>query len=208
MYKRQPEKPANVAAIVLAAGKSSRMEGRNKLLENIAEQPILGHVLSALTSSQVDRCVLVTGHQAELVKQCANQYKIEFVHNEHPELGISSSIKAGLAFLGKEHDAVLIVLADMPDISSTIIDTLIASFNSERDAGICIPTFKGQRGNPVLWSSSFFSKLLNVEGDLGGKQIIFQCEEAVCECEVDSNAIHEDIDDLSELNQRRLKDLN
>tara|TARA_B110000114_G_scaffold87999_2_gene92936 strand:- start:17216 stop:17854 length:639 start_codon:yes stop_codon:yes gene_type:complete len=190
------------AAVVLAAGKSLRMGQRNKLLECVDEMPIVHKVLNAVTASIVHQCVVVTGYQAERIRNSVCDYQVDIIVNSEYEQGLSSSLKAGLKCLDSEVDAVLIVLGDMPDIDVGIINQLVLSFDPTQGREICVPVHNQRRGNPVLWSQRFYQDLCQIEGDVGGRHLIVKYRGWVYECYVDDESIHTDIDTFEQLNAR------
>jgi len=191
------------AAVLLAAGCSSRFGSNNKLLEPVNDIPILQHSLQAIFDSALQQCILVTGHEAADIEAVAENHPISIVHNPDYRLGISGSIKVGIQAVHEDIDAAVIVLGDMPGIDRHIIDTLVSAFNPGQGHEICVPTFRGRRGNPVLWGRRLFSDLCMLEGDIGGRQLIGQYKEAVKECECFNEAVHIDIDTITDLIDRK-----
>jgi molybdenum cofactor cytidylyltransferase len=82
----------------------------------------------------------------------------------------------------------------MPLISGRHIDRLIAAFNPLEGRAIIVPTRRGKRGNPVLWSKRFFPEMAEIAGDVGAKHLIGEHAELVAEVEMDDDAILVDID--------------
>ncbi|MFQ5936356.1 MAG: NTP transferase domain-containing protein, partial [Acidiferrobacterales bacterium] len=138
-----------VAAIVLAAGRSTRTGNRNKLLVELEGVSLVQRVVQALTGSRVDPIIVVVGHQYQQVQEALADEPVTFTYNPDYAEGMSSSLRRGLAALPEEADAFLICLADMPQVSAAHIDPLIAAFEPTQGREICVPTFRGQRGNPV-----------------------------------------------------------
>lgn len=189
-----------VVALILAAGRSSRMGLQNKLLAPIEGVPMVARTANAALASGVDTIIAVTGHEKEAVEAALAAHlpagnKLRLTHNPDYREGLSASLKAGIAAAEKEGaDALLILLGDMPDVSASVIDRLIAAYDPEEGRLICIPTFQGKRGNPVLWDARFFEEMQSLRGDIGAKPLIAQYEEAVCEVPVPEDTIHRDLD--------------
>src|SRR5690606_28392607 len=101
------------------------------------------------------------------------------VHNPDYAEGLSTSLKAGLAALPADSEAVVVALGDMPDVTGALIDRLVAAIDPARGALIAVPTREGRRGNPVVWSRRFFEDLARIEGDIGARHLIAQHNEAV-----------------------------
>ena len=91
-------------------------------------------------------------------------------------------------------DGALVLLADMPRVDASLIDTLVGAFDPARGALVVVPTFDGKRGNPVLWSRRFFADLMALQGDVGARHLIGSHAEAVTEVGVDGNAALTDVD--------------
>ncbi len=182
-----------IAALVLAAGRSSRM-GSNKLLAEVAGKPMVAHVVDAALASQARPVVLVTGNEAERVAAALGDRPVQRVHNADFAAGISGSLKAGLRALGDEVDGALVCLADMPLLGAATLDRLIAAFNPVEGRAICVPTWNGKRGNPVLWSRRFFPEMAELAGDVGARHLIGEHAELVCEVAMADDAVLLDID--------------
>jgi molybdenum cofactor cytidylyltransferase len=176
----------STAAIILAAGSSSRMGGgRHKLLLPLDNRPVLAHVIDASLASKARPIIVVLGHQSDQVRSHIKHYTIhhdiELVENTHYQQGMSSSLRIGILTLltygyMKEHlshhvDSVLIVLGDQPLITPKVFDTLITAYRATGKP-IVAPLYKGKRGNPVLFDKSLFSELIEVTGDEGGRTVL------------------------------------
>jgi molybdenum cofactor cytidylyltransferase len=173
-----------IAALVLAAGKSSRMGGPNKLLATLDGKALIGHAVDAALGSRASSVTVVTGHMAERVSAALDGRSVAIVHNPDFAEGMSTSLKAGLAALPADVEAVIVLLADMPRVTSGMIDQLIAAYEPARGSLIVLPTFDGRRGNPVLWSRRFFADLIGVTGDIGARNVIGSYPEAIAEVEL------------------------
>ncbi len=184
----------NVAAIVLAAGRSTRMGGPNKLLAEIGGKPLVRIVVEQALASKASSVVVVTGHQQAEVEQALHGLNVSFTHNPDFADGLASSVKAGIAAVPKDADGALICLGDMPLIDAQLIDRLIEAFSPDKGSLIVLPVAGGRRGNPVLWSRRFFSELMMLDGDIGARHLITQHNEAVAEVEVDGKSAFLDID--------------
>ncbi len=192
--QRQPR----IAAIILAAGQSRRMAGRHKLLADIGSQPMIAKIVDEACASDVSDVIVVTGHNAQGVREALAGRELTIVHNPDYADGISTSIKQGIAALRDiaegMPDGVLICLGDMPAVASRHINRLIGAFNPLEGRSICVPTYKGKRGNPVLWASPLLEQFATLAGDAGAKYLIAQNEELVCEVAMDEDAVLVDID--------------
>lgn len=165
-----PQSPA-VATIVLAAGRGSRMRLTCKPLLVLDGQPMVVTVVEAAVASRATQTIVVVGHEASLVREELKEMPVHIVDNPDHRLGLSTSIRAGLASLPSTIDAAVFLLADMPLIRHDHIDRLIGVF-AESSADICLPVHRGRRGNPVLWGRALFEELAALEGDTGGRALL------------------------------------
>ncbi len=183
-----------VAAIVLAAGRSSRMGGPNKLLAEIGGRPLVRIVAEAALASRARPVIVVTGHQRERVEAALAGLDVVLVHNPAYADGLSASLKAGIAAVPPAADGAIICLGDMPQVEALLIDRLLAAFDPERGALVAVPTIGGKRGNPVVWSRRFFSDLSTLTGDVGARGLIASYPEAVVEVATTDDAAFTDVD--------------
>lgn len=188
-----------IAALILAAGLSRRMGKANKLLAEIDGGPMVARVADAVLASKAAPAFVVTGHEAERVRATLDGRLLTFLHNPDYAEGLASSLRRGIAAMPDDVDGVLVCLGDMPRVTSGDIDQLIAAFNPVEGRAICVPTFRGKRGNPVLLSRRFFAEMLRLKGDLGARALIGQHHDVVTEVEVESDAVLIDIDSPDKL---------
>ncbi len=189
-----PEKGRNIAAVVLAAGRSSRMGGPNKLLAEIAGRPLIRIVVEQALGSRARPVIVVTGHQRERVEAALSGLAVKFAHNPNFAQGLGTSLKAGIAALPAEVDGAIVCLGDMPQVDAALIDRMISAFNPAMGALVVVPTIDGKRGNPVVWSRRFFADLMAVEGDVGARHLIGRYTEVVAEVPLTGAAAFTDVD--------------
>jgi molybdenum cofactor cytidylyltransferase len=183
-----------IAAVILAAGRSTRMGGPNKLLAEIAHRPLVRIAAEAALASRADPVIVVTGHQRAEIERALGAMPVRLVHNPDFAQGLGTSLKAGIAAVPAQAEAVLVLLGDMPRVDAPLLNRLIAAFDPDRGALVVVPTFEGKRGNPVLWSRRFFPDLMAIEGDVGARHLIGRYAEAVVEVPVDGVAAFDDVD--------------
>jgi molybdenum cofactor cytidylyltransferase len=183
-----------VAAVVLAAGRSTRMGGPNKLLAEIAGRPLLRIVVEEALASRASPVIVVVGHERAEVEKALAGLRVQLVHNPDFAQGLGTSLKAGIAAVPTEADGAIVCLGDMPQVDASLIDRLIAAFDPDRGALIVMPTVEGRRGNPVLWSRRFFPDLMAIEGDVGARHFIGRYSEAVVEVPLEDKAALVDVD--------------
>jgi molybdenum cofactor cytidylyltransferase len=183
-----------IAAVVLAAGRSTRMGGPNKLLAEIARRPLVRIAAEAALASGAKPVIVVAGHQHDQVEQALTGLPVRVVHNPNFADGLGTSLRVGIAAVPAEADGAIVLLGDMPQVDARLIDRLITAFDPDRGALVVVPTFEGKRGNPVLWSRRFFPDLMAIEGDVGARHLIGRYGEAVVEVPVDGKGALTDID--------------
>ena len=198
-----------IAAIVLAAGRSSRFEGGHKLLADTGGAPLIAHVMAALSQSNAAGIVLVTAPDGLPIAAAAGSGRWHTMVNEAAHEGLSSSIRAGLRALGIEsksepgqpaYAGALIVLADMPGVSAHLINALIALFERHDHNAIAFPTEPGGRqGHPVLWPVALFPELMKLSGDRGAKELLQTHSGLVVTLPVGDAAPFHDIDTRQDL---------
>jgi len=198
-----PQRTPRVGGLILAAGQSRRMGSVNKLLADIEGRPMVARVADALLASRARPIVVVTGHQAERVREALAGRDVRFVHNPDYAEGLSTSLRVGLAALGDDVDGAAICLGDMPDVAPAHIDRLIAAFDPAAGRTICVPTFNGKRGNPVLWDRRFFKDMASVSGDVGARHLIGDYEDAVHEVAMPDSGVLNDFDTPEALAARK-----
>ena len=189
----KPKGP-RIGALLLAAGQSRRMGGPNKLLAEIDGVPMVARVAQRLLASRARPIIAVLGNQADAVDSALGKLPVERVRNPEFAGGLSTSLKRGIAALPSDLDGVIVCLGDMPLISGRHLDRLIAAFNPLEGRAIIVPTRRGKRGNPVLWSRRFFAEMADLAGDVGAKHLIGEHAELVAEVEMDDDAVLVDID--------------
>ncbi|NVN84554.1 MAG: NTP transferase domain-containing protein [Rhodopseudomonas sp.] len=192
-----------VAAIVLAAGRSTRMGGPNKLLAELNGKPLVRIVAEQVLASKASSVIVVTGHQADKVQEALSGLKVSFVHNADFAQGLASSVKTGIAAVPETADGAVVCLGDMPLIDAELIDRLIEAFAPDRGGLIAVPVSDGRRGNPVLWSRRFFAELMTLGGDIGARHLIAKHGEAVAEVPVEGHGAFLDIDTPQALEDAR-----
>lgn len=164
-------KPA-VHAVLLAAGRSSRMGGPNKLMADFDGEPLLARTARRVLASRAPETVVVLGHQAERARAALEGLAVRIVLNPGYAAGLSASLKAGINALPPEAAGALVILGDMPAVSVADLDRLIAAFEAARGRMIVRATFHGKRGNPVILPRSLFADVEALSGDTGARHIV------------------------------------
>lgn len=183
-----------IAAIVLAAGRSSRSGTSHKLLGKVGEKTVIEATMQSVHSSGIRELFLVTGSNQERITAAVADSGIHLVHNENFATGMGNSLAAGIRALPPEADYAFVCLGDMPFIRASTYKMLKAEAKRLSERAILIPTFNGKRGHPVLWSRAFFGALAGLNGDIGGKRLLEEFSDAVVEVPVDDPGILIDLD--------------
>jgi len=192
-----------IAALVLAAGQSRRMGSNNKLLAEIDGIAMVRRTAENVLASKASPVVAVTGHQRAETEAVLTGLNLCFAHNADFADGLSASMKAGLASLDSDVDGMLVCLGDMPRVSSQTINKLIAAFDPLEGRAVCVPTWHGKRGNPVLWGRRFFEEMMDISGDVGARHLIGKCADLLVEVEMNDDGVMIDVDTpdaLAEIN--------
>lgn len=199
---------SSTGAIILAAGSSSRMGAeRHKLLLPLAGRPVLEHVIEATLASQARPIIIVLGHQADQVRLHITAYAghphVTIVENAHYLHGMSTSLHAGVCALMTMDNAqtppapgvgsALVILGDQPLMTTTIIDTLIATWRATGKR-IVAPLYNSKRGNPVVFDASLFAELLQTTGDEGGRSVIERHRQDMATVEIGDAMAGYDVD--------------
>jgi molybdenum cofactor cytidylyltransferase len=200
-----PLRAPRIAAVVLAAGLSSRM-GSNKLLQEWQGVPLLRWAVEAAVKSDAHPVIVVTGNEATRIEAALRGLDVQFVHNPDYRAGLSTSLKAGIQTVPKSADGALVLLGDMPEVDGALINRMIAAFSPADGRSICAAVHDQKRGNPVLWARSFFPEIEALAGDEGAKRLFAGHEDLVCEIEA-GGAVLRDIDTPEALAALRAADI-
>jgi molybdenum cofactor cytidylyltransferase len=193
-----------IAAVVLAAGRSSRMAPANKLLTEVDGRLMVQRAVDAALASHANPVYVVTGHDGPRVRAALAGKPVTFVENPDFATGLSSSVKSGIAALPEDVDGALFMLGDMPMVSTEHVDKLVAAFNPVEGRSICVPTYKAKRGNPVLWARRFLPMIAAIAGDTGARTLLGEHADELCEVEMADPGILLDIDTPEALAELRV----
>jgi len=195
----------STAGIILAAGMSERFKNGPKQLLMLKGGYMIEYVIRASLDSKLNMIFLVIGpHHKKILKALAENIKyfknnrLEIVINRQYHQGMSSSVRAGLASTGNMFGSVMFLLGDQPMVDSRLIDLMLKRFYKS-DKNICVPVFKGKRGNPTIFSREYFNLLQSIEGDSGGRDIILANPDDILKIDTDSPACVFDIDTMDDL---------
>ena len=194
MPEEIPENAQSVGGLLLAAGQSNRMGDTNKMLVEIDGTPMVALAAHALIASGASPVVVVLGHEPAAVEEALGGLRVMFVRNPDYADGLSTSLKAGLSALPDQCNGAVIALGDMPGVTAADIDSLIDAFDPMAGHTICVPTYHGKRGNPVLWGRRYFAEMIVVSGDVGARHLIGENLDQVVEVKRDNPGVLIDLD--------------
>lgn len=183
-----------IQPIILAAGRSTRSGTTNKLLMRMNGHTVIRQTVARVAEAGFDEPIIVTGYQAEDVNTALSGISYRHIHNPGYASGMASSLKLGLSLLDKGTEFACVCLGDMPLVNAATLKALASAATRFSEFKVFIPTFNGKRGNPVLWQADMFPLLGNIRGDKGGRQIIHDHEDLVCEVSVEDHGILIDLD--------------
>lgn len=182
-----------VAAIVLAAGRGTRFGVEPKLLAPFCGKPLVGHAVEAALGSGASPVTVVLGHRGAEIRDALAALPVRFVPNPAYADGLSTSLKAGFAALPGGIDGVLVLLGDMPEVTPTLLDSLMRAWIEGGCPDAAIPTWQARRGNPVLLSTRLAPEIARLEGDGGAGQLL-RSHAGVLEVALDTAAVTIDVD--------------
>ncbi|WP_337660519.1 nucleotidyltransferase family protein [Anderseniella sp. Alg231-50] len=181
---------SGLAGIVLAAGISSRFGADNKLLADYGGQAMVRGVVEAALAADLEPVIVVTGHEADDVRQALSGLDVDFAHNADFATGQAGSLKTGIAAVPQACTGAMILLADMPAVNVAIINRLVGEFADE--ACIVVPRHEGKRGNPVILGRGTFAGLEKTSGDRGARNLL--AGDNVRMIDIDTDAVLRDFD--------------
>ncbi|HRK24419.1 MAG TPA: molybdopterin-binding/glycosyltransferase family 2 protein [Beijerinckiaceae bacterium] len=202
-HLREPRSPAaptvipaqaSLGVIVLAAGRSTRMEGANKLLLPVDGVAMVRRSVEVALAAGVGPVSVVTGHEADRVMAALAGLPVRFVANADFVQGMATSLRAGLAAQPEDVAGVLVMLADMPLVAPAVLQRLAGVFGEHPGVEAVVPTLVGERGNPVLIGRALFGRIAGLTGDQGARKLIEAAGADVIEVPVEDAGIARDFD--------------
>lgn len=162
--------------------------GLPKVLIDLDGEPLVLRVVKAALASRLHGVILVVDAEKDRIVAAAMKHehpRVISVVNPCPEEGMSSSLKQGLAHVAPMSSGAMILLADQPAVTAEVIDHLLAAFERDKDSMV-IPTVQGRRTTPVIFPAALFTELLEVTGDVGGRDVVKRHEDLVKSVEMGS----------------------
>ncbi len=193
------------AALILAAGRSSRMGAQHKLLEDLHGKSVIRHVVDHVRASGFSSLLMVTGYRADEVRAAAAP--IETCYNPDYASGMASSLTCGLAALPENCEGAVIVLGDMPFIRPAHYKAILEAITAAPAAKALVPVVKGEWAHPVAIRRSLFAPIMMVQGDKGARAVLKAHAEHVLCWPCDDQALLCDLDTPEALQQARQQPL-
>lgn len=181
------------AALVLGAGASTRFAGGHKLVTPFRGKPLITHAFELAQAAPVEWRLVVTGARAGEIAVLAEAAGLRSLYNPDFAMGLSSSLKAGLAALLPECEGALILLGDMPLIRPETLRALVAAAQDNPAFAAIVPTHQGEWGHPVLLKRVMFGEIAALSGDQGARALL-RSRQDVLALEVDDPGILMDFD--------------
>ncbi len=184
--------PPPIPGIILAAGKGLRM-GQNKLLLPFNNKPILQHVLDTAAPTSLSPLILVVRPESNKLQKQINRGRAIVITNHDALKGYSSSLQAGLKAIPDQCAGAMFLLGDQPLLQVDTIEKLVHAFQKEPLRWIA-PSWRGQRGNPVITPASWFDRIFALSGDTGPRKHLKDSAANLKTIEVDDEGVVFDID--------------
>ena len=179
------DKGMTVGCVVMAAGSASRF-GKNKLLAAAGEKTMIERALDAVPADALAAVCVVTRYPE--IEALARRYGFSCVMNEHPEMGVSYTIRLGVGALAHRCGAILFQVADQPCLTRESVAALVERSREQPDRIVCLAS-GGVRGNPCVFPADLFPELCALEGDTGGSAVIRRHPERVLLLETDAREL-------------------
>ena len=177
-----------ITAIVLAAGRSTRM-GQQKLLMPYGSGTMVSTVVGNIAASGIEDVVVVTGSHADEVHAALARTIARFTENPDIDRGMLSSVRCGIE-AAPDADTYLIALGDMPGVDSGAIRDLI----TQHDRGITIPEYNGKGGHPVLIDAKYREAILTRYDDVGLRGLMNEYADDVQSVAIANESVLIDLD--------------
>ena len=161
-----------IAAVVLAAGLSTRM-GRNKLLLELGGKTLVRRAVETALLAGLSPVLVVVGHEEERVRGALAGLRCTPVSNPEHARGMNTSLRAGIAAVPEGSAGAVVILGDMPFITPVMITTLVERFLAG-SAPLLLSTYDGVVAPPILYGAALFPELLTLSAEESGKRVVKQ----------------------------------
>ncbi len=182
-----------LSGIILAAGKSSRMNGKIKALLELNGTTFVEKIVRDMLESGVDEVFVVLGAHYDLIAKAVSSYPVKILRNENWESGQLSSLRVALDNLSMDSRGIIFTLVDHPLVKASTYQQLIDKWEENRER-IVLPLYRGRKGHPTIFPHSLFSELLYGELPNGARDILYKHRELIDYVPVDDVGVVRDID--------------
>jgi molybdenum cofactor cytidylyltransferase len=186
----------SIAIVLMAAGTASRMGKSNahKLLAEFDGVPLVRRAALAALGTDATAVVVVTGHRRREIEAALCGLGVTFVENRDYPSGMASSLIAGISEPGvSKSDGMLIMLSDMPGVTTAALDALMTAFRASQGQAVVRASSNGRQGNPVILPRAMAGAVLCLVGDVGARHIVEMSGLPVIEVDI-GHAAHLDVD--------------
>jgi len=177
-----------IAALILAAGESKRMDDSLKANLLIGDKTFLTTIVEVMRSAGINQVYVVLGKDIDRIQEKNSHLDVTYVINKEYQKGQLSSIQAVLEVIPKTLDSLIIHLVDHPLINVSTVQTLIKARMTKK-APVIIPTYRGKRGHPVLFGSGVFKQLMEAPMDVGARAVVWNNQDTLHEIETEDVGI-------------------
>jgi molybdenum cofactor cytidylyltransferase len=181
------------SAILLAAGESRRMGSINKLALPIGDTPLLRRSSEVLLQAGLEEIIVVVGYQEQVARDLLDELPVTIVTNKDFHQGQMTSVHCGMSALKRLCDAVFVCLSDLPLLEPADLRQMMQAFD-DCDNSVLVPTYQGQRGNPIILAHRHRQAILDGDRNLGCKRLIEKNPELVTAYEMDNDHVVFDLD--------------
>ena len=170
MTRRAESDPPQIGGVILAAGEARRF-GAQKLLAPLHDRPILQHVIDAANASCLEDVVLVVGANPEALLAGLDLGRARAIRNPDPARGLASSLHAGLIALDERLHGALVLLGDVPGVTTALIDELVARGRETRASAV-VSVWRGRRSPPAVLHKRLWPAAFALHGDIGMRDVL------------------------------------
>ncbi len=194
-----------IKAILLAAGQSKRLKSENKLIKLYKKTPLINHSLKKLQKSNVNKIIIVLGHDYKEIKKIIKKNKKNiFIYNKNFKKGMASSIKVGLKKVARNDEGFIVVQSDMPFIKTSDINKIYNSIKLKKFLVYKLK-FKNKIGNPIGFDISLIKKFKNIRGEFGAKFMVKRLKKRTKFIKTSSVKSFKDFDKVSDFRTWSIK---
>jgi len=181
-----------ISAILLAAGESRRM-GTFKQLLDFEGKTFVERCVDELLASKANEVIVVTGHRDDDVRRTIGEREVRFAYNAEYRSGMAGSILCGLSAVAPGTEAVLISLADQPQITAHVIDQVVDAYLTQRPS-IVVPRYSGRKGHPIIIDLKLKDEVFKMDPAEGLRRIVRRYSGETVYVEAATDAILTDFD--------------